>query len=210
MAIMAMTVIGFYHTYNQALQTLEDLVANDYDPELIQLAYAPVGQPLSAVDYDNTLELAPVIFFKQATFGSDITEEDAVYYADCLHNNDALLAVHIPSTAGQGRDWEEETARVLEDFLAEGGAYDHEVRRIYSNRAGLTTYPQTRYMDPIGPNKLVKDRTYGSRSPLNGEVSNVMGVVIQTDYLEELEDLSGKRILTATQVMALQAQALPK
>jgi hypothetical protein len=201
---MAMTVIGFYHKYDQALQTLEDLVANEYDSDLIQLAYAPVDRAMAAVDYDNTLEQAPVIFFKQATFGADITEEDAVYYAECLHNDDALLTVHVPTTPGQDRDWEEETARVLEDFLAEGGAYDHEIRRIYSNRAGLTTYPQARYMDPIGPNKLVKDQPYSSRSPLNGEVSNVVGVPIQTDYLEELEDLSGKRILTATEVMALQ------
>lgn len=205
---MAMTVIGFYHKYDQALQTLEDLVANDYDPDLIQLAYAPLDRAQAAVDYDNTLEQAPVIFFKQATFGADITEEDAVYYADCLYQEDALLTVHIPTTPGQGRDWEEETARAIEDFLAGGGAYDHEIRRIYSNRAGLTTYPQTRYMDPIGPNKVLKDRPYGSRSPLNGEVSNVMGVPIQTDYLEELEDLSGKRILTATEVMALQNRAV--
>jgi hypothetical protein len=33
LAIMAMTVIGFYHKYDQALQTLEDLVANEYDSD---------------------------------------------------------------------------------------------------------------------------------------------------------------------------------
>ncbi len=197
---MAMTVIGFYHKYSEALQTIEDLVANDYDPELIKLAYAQLNRQQASVDFDNTLEQAPVILFKQATFGADITEEDCFYYAECLRKGDTLLTVHIPSD--QGRAWEEETAKVLEDFLADGGAYDHEIRRIYSNRAGLTTYPQNRYMDPIGPNKLVKDRTHGSRSPLNGEVSNVMGSTIQTDYLAELEDLSGWRMLTAAQVLA--------
>lgn len=207
---MAMTVIGFYHKYSQALATLEDLVANDYDSDLIQLAYAPYNRQAAAVDFDNTLELAPVIFFKEATFGADITEEDATYYADCLHKEDALLTVHVPTTPGQGRAWEDETARTLEDFLADGGAYDHEIRRIYSNRAGLTTYPQTRYMDPIGPNKKDKDRTYGSRSPLNGEVSNVMGVTIQTDYMDELEDLSGRRLLTATEVLASRSKAVTK
>ena len=203
MAIMAMTVIGFYHKYSEALQTIEDLVANDYDPELIKLAYAHLNRQQASVDFDNTLEQAPVILFKQATFGADITEEDGFYYAECLRKGDTLLTVHIPSD--QGRAWEEETAKLLEDFLADGGAYDHEIRRIYGNRAGLTTYPQNRYMDPIGPNKLVKDRTYGSRSPLNGEVSNVMGSTIQTDYLAELEDLSGWRMLTAAQVIANRA-----
>lgn len=203
---MAMTVIGFYHTYNLALHTLEDLIANDYDPEMIKLTYAPPNRRLDVVDFDNTREQAPVILFKEATWGADITEEDGFYYADCLEEGDVLLTVHIPS--GQERAWEEETARALEDFLAEGGAYDHEIRRIYGNRAGLTTYPQNRYMDPIGPNNPFKDRTYGSRSPLNGEVSNVVGVTIQTDYLTELEKFSGLRVQTASQVLARENQAV--
>ncbi|MDB5080689.1 MAG: hypothetical protein JWP00_2613 [Chloroflexi bacterium] len=203
---MAMTVIGFYHKYNQALQTLEDLVANEYDPELVKMTYSRLKGLPAAVDYDNTLEQAPVILFKEATFGSDITEDDGFYYAECLRKGDILLTVHIPG--GQSRDWEEETAKTLEDFLADGGAYDHEIRRIYGNRAGLTTYPQNRYMDPIGPNKLMKDRPYGSRSPLNGEVSNVVAVQIQTDYLAELEELSGLRMLTAAEVLAQQNPAV--
>jgi hypothetical protein len=202
---MAMTVIGFYHKYDLALHTLEDLVANDYDPELIKLTYAPRNRQIEVVDFDNTREQAPVILFKVATFGADITEEDGVYYADCLEEGDTLLTVHIPS--GQSRDWEEETAKALEDFLAEGGAYDHEIRRIYGNRPGLTTYPQNRYMDPMGPNNPMIDRTHRSRSPLNGEVSNVIGIEIKSDYLTELEKFSGLRVRTATQVLALETQA---
>jgi hypothetical protein len=200
---MATTVIAYFHSYDEALQVLEDLVANDYDAELVKLAYEPTNRQSAPVDYDNTIEQAPVIEFKDATFGAELTEEDAIHYADCLSKGDALLTVHIPTDPTQERDWESQTARTIEDFLADGGAYDHEIRKIYSNRAGLTTYPQNRYSDPIGPNKINKDRIYESRSPLNGEVSNVIGVPDNSNYLDELTEQSGRRVLTASEVLAL-------
>lgn len=199
---MARTVIGFYHNVEQAMQVVEDLIANEYDPELIRVAYEP-PQVEAEIDYDNTREQAPVIEFKEATFGADITEEDAVYYDDCLSKGDALLTVHIPTDPTQERDWEEKTAKTIEDFLVEGGAYDHEIRKVWGNRAGLTTYPQNRYMDPVGPNKLNRDRIYESRSPLNGEVSNVIGVPDNTNYIEELESLTGRRVLSGAEALAL-------
>ena len=200
---MASTVIGFFRDYPKAILVLDELVASSYDQDLIKLAYLPPDHSSSQVDFDNTLEQAPVIEFKDATFGADIAEEDAVYYSECLEKGQALLTVHIPSDASQERDWEDRTARTIEDFLADGGAFDHEIRKVYSNRGNLTTYPQTRYLDPVGPNKLNKDRIYESRSPLNGEVSNVIGVTDNTNYLEELNTLAGRSVLTARQVLAL-------
>ncbi len=204
---MATTVIGYFRNYGQALEVLEDLVANEYDPELIKLAYEPANRQAAPVDFDNTIEEGPVIEFRDATFGAELTEEDAVHYADCLAKGDALLAVHIPTDPTQERGWESETSRTIEEFLGDGGAYDREIRKVYSNRAGLTTYPQNRYSDPIGPNKIDKDRIYDSRSPLNGEVSNVIGVRDTSDYLDELEEQSGRRVLTATEILALRNKA---
>lgn len=201
--LMATTVIGYYSSYNQAITVMEDLLANDYDADLIKLTYEPANNQAAEIDYDNTLEQAPVIEFKDATFGADITEEDAVYYSDCLNKGDALLSVFIPTDPTAERSWEEETAKSIEDFLAGGGAYDHEIRKVYTNRAGLTTYPQNRYMDPVGPNNMNKDRIYGSRSLLNGEVANVLGTPDTSNYLDELSLLSGRRVLTANEVLAL-------
>ena len=200
---MAMTVIGFFQDFEKVLQVLKDLVANDYDPELIKLVFELDKSHSAPVNYDNTREEAPVILFKQATFGAEITEEDCFYYAQCLHQGDALLTVHIPTDPDQGRTWEDATAKNLEKFMAEGGAYDHETHRIYTNRAALTTYPQTRYMDPLGSNQIEKNRTYGSRDSLYGEVSNSTGTLLTTNYLEELEDQSDWQILNAGAVLAL-------
>ncbi len=207
---MSSTVIGYFRLYQHALEVMDELVANQYDTDLIKLAYSLPNQASASVDYDNTLEQAPVIEFKDATFGADITEEDAVYYSRCLEKGEALLMVHIPSDASQERSWEEQTAHTIEDFLADGptGAYDHEIRKVYSNRGGLTTYPQNRYLDPIGPNQINKDRIYGSHSPLNGEVSNVIGVPDNSNYLEELEALSGRSVMTASQILALRKAQL--
>ncbi|HEX2914176.1 MAG TPA: hypothetical protein VH186_25470 [Chloroflexia bacterium] len=203
---MASTVIGYFHNYKEAIQTLDDLIANEYNPEWIILAYQPPDYA-AVVDYDNTLEQAPVIEFKQATFGADITEEDCIYYSKLLEQGNALLTVYVPSSPPDEPNWSDETAKTIEEFLAGGGAYDHEIRRIYGNRAGLTTYPQNRYLDPIGPNQINKDRIYESRSPLNGEVSNTIGVPDTSDYLEELEASSGRRVMTASEVMALRSRS---
>ncbi len=200
---MALTVIGFFNTYEDALRVMDELLANEYDPDLIKIAHAagPNNQ-VAEIDYDNTMEQAPVIEFKDATFGADITEEDAVYYSDRLDKGEALLSVHIPTDRNKERGWEEEASHEIEEFMSDSGAYDHEVRKVYSNR-GLTTYPQNRWMDPIGSNKIDKDRIYESRSPLNGEVSNVIGVPDTSNYLEDLEELSGRSVLTAAEILIL-------
>ncbi len=199
---MATTIIGYFKKYDQALQVLEDLVASDYNPEFIKLAYEPDVKKASPVDFDNTIEQGPVIEFKDATFGAELNEEDAVYYSQCLDKGEVLLTVFVATDPTQERDWELETAKTLADFLSDGGAYDHEIRKVYSNRAGLTTYPQNRFSDPVGPNKMNRDRIYESRSPLNGEVSNVLGVSDNRDYVAELEEQSGRRILTAAEILA--------
>lgn len=199
---MARTVIGFYQSAERAMQVVEDLAANEYDLESVRLTYEP-GRTTAVIDYDNTMEQAPVIEFKEATFGSDITEEDAVYYSAILDKGHALLAVFIPTGPQEEPGWEEATAKTIEDFVADGGAYDHEIRKIWGNRMGLTTYPQNRWIDPMSPNQMTKDRIYESRSPLNGEVSNVIGVPDTSDYMEELEALSGRRVLTGKEALAL-------
>ncbi len=144
-----------------------------------------------------------VIEFRGATFGSDITEEDSIYYSDILRKGDAILAVYVPTSSNQDRAWEEEAADSIAEFMTGGGAYDREIRKIYGNRAALTTYPQNRWLDPVGPNKMDRDRIYSSHSPLNGEVANVIGVQDKIDYLEELEDISGRVVMSATEVLAL-------
>lgn len=200
---MALTVIGFFYDFKQVFQVVEDLVANDYDAELVKLVFAAHKSQVDPVNYDSTREEAPVILFKQATFGAEITEEDCFYYAQCLYQGSAILTVNIPSAPDQGRAWEDKTAKNLEDFMEKGGAYDHEVHRIYTNRASLTTYPQSRYMDPLGSNQIEKNRTHASRNSLNEEVSNVVGKLLTTSYLEEQENRSGWRLLSATEVLAL-------
>src|SRR5690349_8698428 len=97
-----MTVIGFFHKFEQVLHVLEDLIANNYNPELIKLTFASGKPQHNSENYDHTREEAPVILFKQAIFGAEITEEDCFYYAQCLHQGDALLTVHIPAAPDQG------------------------------------------------------------------------------------------------------------
>lgn len=199
---MARTVVSYFHSYELAVQTVEDLVASNYDPELIRVAFEP-ARASNAIDHDNTKEQAPLIEFREVTFGAEITEEDADYYSAILDKGDVLLAVHIPTDPTQERGWEDEAAKTIEQFLKEGGAYDCENRKLYSNR-GLTTYPQNRWIDPtMGRPNINKDRIYESRSPLNGEVSNTIGVPDTTDYMQELEDLSGRRVLNATELLTL-------
>lgn len=199
---MARTVVSYFHNYELAVQSVEDLLANNYDPELIRIAFEP-ERSSDTIDYDNTKEQAPLIGFREVTFGAEITEEDADYYSAVLDKGDVLVSVHIPTDPTQERGWEEETAEVITNFLKDGGAYDCESRKVYSNR-GLTTYPQNRWIDPtMGRPNLKKDRIYESRSPLNGEVSNVIGTPDTSDYLQELEDLSGRRVLNANELMAL-------
>ena len=200
---MAMTVIGFFHNFEQMLQVLEDFVINDYNPGLIKLTFVSGQTQHKSENYDNTREEAQVILFKHATFGAEITGEDCFYYAHCLNKGDALLTIQIPTALDKGRTWEDGTARNLKKVMLESGAFDCETHRIYTNRAALTTYPQTRYMDPLGANQVEKNRTHSSGSLLNGEVSNVISNLLTTNYLDKLEDQAGWRILSATTVLAL-------
>ncbi len=199
---MARTVIGYFHNQDKAFNAINRLIEDKIDPDLINIAYdEDVVEDEFYVDFDNTIELAPLIAFKEAVFGADITEEDAVYYNKLLDGGDALVAVYIPSNEEEGRSWEEREAKKLDNFMGKLGAYDHEIRKVYSNRAGLTTYPQNRYLDPVGPNKPNRDRIYASSSPLNGEVSNVIGVQDDEDFYEEVEKLGGRRIETARELL---------
>jgi hypothetical protein len=201
---MARTVLSFYNNYEKAVHSIEDLLANDYDPELIKIAFEPANQT-AFIEYDYTKEQAPLLEFRELTFGAEITEEDAEYYADRLDKGDIIIGVHVPTDTTQEGNWEEDTSETIGDFMMEGGAYDHEIRKVYSNR-GLTTYPQMRWIDPtMGRQTTVegKDRIYKSRSPLNDEVSNVLGVPDHTDYAETIEELSGRRVLNATEMLAL-------
>ena len=201
---MARVVVGYFNHQSRAVKAIQRLIEQGVDPELINIVYdEQPPEEQEEVDFDNTIEMAPLIAFKEALFGADITEEDAVYYATCLEKGQALLSVFVPTNPAEDRDWESRTAKIIEDFMGDYGAFDHETRRVRGNRAGLTTYPQNRYMDPIGPNPIEKDRIYYSRSPLNGEVSNVIGVPDTTDYMETLESLSGRRVLSAGEALEL-------
>lgn len=205
---MARTVVAYFHNVDDAIKIIQELAKQGYDPELINLAYD--DDPDEGPEFDNTIELAPVIAFKDFTFGAELSEEDADYYNKLLNEGHAMVAVYVPTNAGEGREWEERTAKSIDNRMGKAKAFDHEIRKIYSNRPGLTTYPQNRHLDPIGPNK--KDRRiYGSRSPLNGEVSNVIGVNEDEDYFEEVAQMGGRHIESGLEVLErLKTQAVHK
>ncbi len=198
---MARTVVGYFRDVEKAEQVIRVLIEQGTDPELINLTWDDA--PTSEVNYDNTIEQAPLIAFKEALFGAEINEEDAIYYNKLLSEGDALLAIYVPTNEEESREWEEKFAKRIDNELGKAGAYDREIRKIYSNRAGLTTYPQTRYSDPVGPNKMNQSHTYSSRSPLNNEVSNVIGVSDNTDYFEEVQHLGGRQIMNGVEVLKL-------
>jgi hypothetical protein len=197
---MARTVVGYFNSLDNAAKVIETLVAQGNDPELITIAYDEQPENGSNQDeYDTAIEQAPMIAFKDFVFGADITEEDSVYYNKLLNEGDALVAVYVPSNEAEGREWEEKAAKKLANVLAKAGAYDHEIRKIYSNRPGLTTYPQNRYLDPVGPNQLNRSRIPSSRSPLNNEVSNVIAVDTNVDFYEQAEQKGGRKIESAVE-----------
>lgn len=200
---MARTVLGYFNNLDRVTKVVNTLIAQGIDPEAINVAYdeQPENKP-GEVDYDITIEQAPVIAFKEALFDADITEEDATYYNKLLNEGDLLVAIYVPTNEEAGRDAEEKAAKKLDTMLGKAGAYDHEIRKIYSNRAGLTTYPQNRYLDPAGPNKLNRDRLPSSRSPLNGEVSNVIAVDDNVDFMGNIEQMGGRKIENATEFLA--------
>lgn len=200
---MARTVVGYFNNLDKAINLIEALIAQGFEPEAINVAYddQPENKP-GEDDHDNTIEQAPVIAFKDALFGADITEEDATYYNKLLNEGDLLVTIYVPTDEEPGRDAEEKAAKKLDTMLGKAGAYDHEIRKIYSNRAGLTTYPQNRYLDPAGPNKLNRDRIHSSRSPLNNEVSNVISVDDNVDFFEQIEQMGGRTIENATEFLA--------
>jgi len=206
---MARTVVGYFRSVAQAEKVVKSLIEQGYEPDTINMTWddVPADASKTGVDYDNTIEQAPMIAFKDALFGADITEEDAIYYNKLLNEGDVLVSVYVHSD-GEDRDWEIKTARNAESALGKAGAYDHEVRKIYSNRAGLTTYPQNRYLDPVGPNKLNQDRIHGSRSALNGESSNVLSAAENVDFYDEIEKMGGRQIESGPEVLArLEGQA---
>ncbi len=199
---MAKTVIGYFRNIAQASKVVQKLVDDNFDPEAIKLVFDEKPGAGNGPEFDNTIESSPMIAFKEAFFGADFTEEDATYYNKLLNDGDALLSVYVSNNEEGEREAEDRTAKTIGNAMGKAGAYDHEVRKIYSNRAGLTTYPQNRYLDPVGPNKLNQDRTYDSRSPLNGEVSNVIGVRKQSDSIDKISKMGGRQILNATEVLA--------
>lgn len=204
---MAKTVVGYFRNEAQAIVAIQKLVEQGNNPGAIMLTYDNTPSDAKTIDFDNTLEEAPVIAFRDALFGADITEEDAIYYNKLINEGDALVSVYVPTNPDEERDWEDKTAKSIGNIMAKNSAYDHEVRKIYSNRPGLTTYPQNRYSDPVGPNKLNRDSIYGSHSPLNGEVSNVIGVVEGGDKYDIIDTLGGRQIESGVEVLDRVAKA---
>jgi hypothetical protein len=181
---MAKTVIGYFANRTNAEKAIAKLTEVGYDRTLINIIYREIktenqqlyGTPDESEEerYDNTIQTGgPVAEYREALFAAEINEEDAIYYNDEVNNGSTLIAVFVPTNPREGRDWENQTADSISQIMGRNGAYDKEIRAVYSNR-GMTTYPQNRWSDPaslINP----RDRIYRSASPLNAERSTVVG-----------------------------------
>ncbi len=199
---MAKTVIGYFYTHAQSQTLVTTLLEQGYDPSLINIIHKEINtqeEDNDEEDFDPTLEQGgPVAEFKDALFEADLTEEDAIYYQSELEKGHALIAVYIPTNAEKGRLWENELSYDISDTMRKVGAYDREIRPIYSNR-GMTTYPQNRFMDPAGLINA-KDRIYRSASPLNQERSTTVGISTTQDV--NTDNSGGREVVSGSSMVA--------
>jgi hypothetical protein len=209
---MAKSVIGYFANRTDAEVTVAKLIDLGYDPEGINIIYKEIkeeNQRLYAKkldeddeEFDATIETGgPVAEYREALFGAEINEEDAIYYHDEVTKGMTLIAVYIPTNPSEGRDWELQNAERISQIMQKNRCYDKETRAVYSNR-GMTTYPQNRWSDPaslINP----RDRIYRSASPLNSERSTVMGQAPaeRPENHDLLEDM-GTTVHTGTELLS--------
>lgn len=201
---MAKTVLGYFRKGNSWQPLVTKLVDDGYDPELINVIFDDV-KDTSDDQFDNTIEASPVAEFKEALFDADVTEEDAEYYQAEIEKGNTLIAIYVPSNPQEGRMWENELANRISDDMRSAGAYDREIRPIYSNR-GMTTYPQNRFTDPAGLLNA-KDRIYRSASTLNQERSTTLGSNIP-DEVEVVDmERGGREVVSGTSMISQFASA---
>jgi hypothetical protein len=187
---MARTVLGYFGGLGQAERFVKKVIEGGHPAELINIIYKDfkAAKDQKGPGFDPTIEAAPVAEYREALFEADITEEDAEYYQSEVDKGRSLVSVFFPTGFQPSRQAEENAANRMSEMMRTSGAYDREIRQVFSNR-GMTTYPQNRFMDPAGMLNT-KDRIYRSASPLNEERSTTVGVADKDETVVETEKAS--------------------
>ncbi|NWJ47805.1 MAG: hypothetical protein HXX08_18280 [Chloroflexi bacterium] len=197
---MARTVIGYFNNLGQAERFVKRMLEDNYAPELINLIQKTSDDEKPS--FDNTIEAAPVAEYREAIFEADITEEDAEYYQAEVEKGKVIVAAFIPTNPSKGKLSEEKLGNKISDTMRTAGAYDREIRQVFSNR-GMTTYPQNRYTDPAALLNS-KDRIYRSAISLNQDRSNVLGVS-NSETIEP--EAGGREVVSGTSLVSQFASA---
>src|SRR5262249_369551 len=102
---MAKTVIGYFANRADAELSVTKVTDLGYEPESINIIYKEIKEENERLygnknededeEFDSTIETGgPVAEYREALFGAEINEEDAIYYHDEVNKGMALIAVY--------------------------------------------------------------------------------------------------------------------